>query len=74
MTAYRVLMQVDGEGGYSNIALNAALSGTSLTPRDKAFVTRLVYGVLEHEEYLDHVIGSYVRNGGGLCLRCRMRP
>ncbi|MBQ4396576.1 MAG: 16S rRNA (cytosine(967)-C(5))-methyltransferase RsmB [Clostridia bacterium] len=77
MTAYRVLMQVDGEGGYSNIALNAALSGTSLAPRDKAFVTRLVYGVLEHEEYLDHVIGSYVRNGGGgkiePAVRCLLR-
>lgn len=77
MTAYRVLMQVDSEGGYSNIALNAALNGANLAPRDKAFVTKLVYGVLEHREYLDHVISSYVKAGAGNkiepAVRCLLR-
>lgn len=75
MTAYRVLMQVEGEGGYANIALNAALQNVSLAPRDKAFVTRLVYGVLENSDCLDHVISSYARAGAAIEpeVRCLLR-
>lgn len=58
MTAYRVLMQVEGEGGYSNISLDAALRRSRLEPRDRAFATRLVYGVLENCNYLDYIIRS----------------
>lgn len=58
-TAYNVLMKVEGEGGYSNISLNAALNCANLEPRDKAFVTRIVYGVLENSYYLDYVIDNY---------------
>ena len=75
MVAYQVLMRVEGEGGYSNLALNAALNGTSLAPRDKAFVTRLVYGVLENTDYLDHVISGYAKAGARLEpeVRCILR-
>lgn len=75
MTAYRVLMQVEGEGGYSHISLNATLSGARLEPRDKAFVTKLVYGVLENSTYLDHVISSYSKAGAKLepSVRCILR-
>ena len=59
MTAFRVLMRVQDDGGYSNIALSEALNLTNAQPRDRAFITRLVYGVLEKTEYLDHVISSY---------------
>ena len=75
MTAYRVLMQVEGEGGYSHISLNEALNGARLAPRDKAFVTKLVYGVLENATYLDHVISSYSKAGAKLepSVRCILR-
>lgn len=55
-TACNVLIRVENEGGYSNISLNSALSGANLEPRDKAFVTKIVYGVLENSSYLDHII------------------
>lgn len=58
-TAYNVLMRVEGEGGYSNISLNAALGSAKLEPRDKAFVTKIVYGVLENSYYLDYIIDNY---------------
>ena len=75
MIAYRVLMQVEGAGGYSNISLNAALSAAKLEPRDKAFVTRLVYGVIENRNYLDHVISSYSKAGAKVEpeVRCVLR-
>lgn len=75
MTAFRVLMRVQGEGGYSNIALSEALSDAGTEPRDRAFVTRLVYGVLEKTEYLDHVISSYTKSGTRVEpeVRCLLR-
>ena len=75
MTAFRVLMRVQGEGGYSNIALSEALEASHSEPRDRAFITRLVYGVLEKTEYLDHVISSYVKTGSRIEpeVRCLLR-
>ena len=63
MIAFRVLMRVENGGGYSNISLSEALEGSGLEPRDKAFATRLVYGVLEKSETIGHVISSYVKKG-----------
>ena len=75
MTAFRVLMRVQDEGGYSNIALNEALSAQKPEPRDRAFITRLVYGVLEKTETLDHVISSYTKSGARIEpeVRCILR-
>ncbi len=75
MIAFRVLMRVEGECGYSNIALNEALAASAPEPRDRAFITRLVYGVLEKTEYLDHVISSYVKAGSHIEpeVRCILR-
>ena len=51
-TAYEVLMAVETEGAYSNIALNDAVKRRS--PDDEAFVGTLVYGVIENQIYLDY--------------------
>lgn len=75
MTAFRVLMRVEGDGGYSNLSLNEALGDVKSEPRDRAFITRLVYGVLEKSEYIDHVISSYVKPGARIEpeVRCILR-
>ena len=76
MTAFRVLMRVEGEDGYSNIALSETLAAAKPEPRDRAFITRLVYGVLEKTETLDHVISSYTGNGKARVepeVRCLLR-
>lgn len=58
--ALRVLGQVFSEGAYSNLALNQALTSSSLSEKDKGFVTELVYGTVTRkitlEWYLAHVI------------------
>ena len=41
--ALEVLEEVFQEGAYSNIALNAHLSKSHLTDKDKALVTEIVY-------------------------------
>ena len=60
-TAYEVLMAVETEGAYSNIALNDTVKRR--TPDDEAFVRTLVYGVIENQIYLDHKLSHFVRSG-----------
>lgn len=56
--AVKALLRV-GEGGFSNIVLDALLSGAQLEHRDKAFVSALFYGVLERRITLDKIIKKY---------------
>lgn len=58
-TALSVLLKIGLEGAYSNIALDQALGASSLDKRDCAFVSALVYGVLERRLTLDYIIKSY---------------
>ena len=44
--ALEILEEVFEEGAYSNIALNRALSQSSLSQADKGLVTELVYGTV----------------------------
>lgn len=60
-TAVQALVKVNQDGGYSNLVLDNLLSGSGLEPRDKAFCTALVYGVLERRITLDAVLGRYCR-------------
>ncbi len=56
--ALSVLLKCERAGQYSNIALDTALSRTSLAPADRALLTALVYGVLERRFTLDACIAS----------------
>ena len=57
--AVKVLVDIFKNGAYSNIALNKCLNDNHLKKCDKAFVTELVYGVLENKERLDYVISKF---------------
>lgn len=54
-----LLMKMDSEAAYSNIALDNVLSRSALSERDRAFVTALFYGVTERRMTLDFVIRQY---------------
>lgn len=56
--AVKALIRVN-EGGFSNIVLDALLSGSHLEQRDKAFISALFYGVLERRITLDRIIKKY---------------
>ncbi|MDO4542041.1 MAG: 16S rRNA (cytosine(967)-C(5))-methyltransferase RsmB [Bacillota bacterium] len=60
-TAIKILSKVILKGAYANIALNQTLQGTNLSKRDKAFVTKLVYGNLEKWRPLSYQIEMYLR-------------
>ena len=57
--AYGILKNIFENRAYSDIALDAALSRSTLDGRDRAFVTNIVYGVLTNLSFLDYQIGRY---------------
>lgn len=59
-TAFRVLLRVEREKAYSNLALDAELK-RSANGAPTAFVTALVYGTLERQITLDFVLQRYLR-------------
>jgi 16S rRNA (cytosine967-C5)-methyltransferase len=55
--AYEVLLRVERDGAYANVALEAALSNhPGLDPRDSALASELVHGVLRRQMALDAAV------------------
>lgn len=57
--ALKVLLKIENDKAYSNLALNHAIRENRLGGVDSAFVSALVYGVLERQLTLDYVIKQY---------------
>ena len=60
--ALEVLEEVFQEGAYSNIALNAHLSKSHLTDKDKALVTEIVYGTVARKITLEWVLAHVIED------------
>lgn len=57
-TVLDLLNKIDN-GAYSNLVLDSMLKATDYSERDKAFVSRLFYGVLERKITLEYIISMY---------------
>ena len=58
--AFSLLMQLQKNGGYSNLLLeNSPLMG-EFDARDRAFISALVYGVIERQLTLDYQLSLYL--------------
>ena len=55
--SYNILKEVFQSGAYASIALNDALRNVS-DARDRAYITKLVYGVIEDSIAGDYIIGK----------------
>ncbi len=55
-----MLVRVDADGAYANVALPAALARTHLDQRDRAFATELVYGVTRRRRALDWILDAFL--------------
>ena len=53
--ALKTLYEIEYNGAYSNLALKNTLKSDT-QPQDKAFITTLVYGVLDKKITLDYII------------------
>jgi 16S rRNA (cytosine967-C5)-methyltransferase len=61
--ALDILLRVERDKAYSNLLLDAELCAGKIDSRDAAFVTALVYGVLEKSICLDFFIAHYAKRG-----------
>ena len=58
--AYDILKNITSKGQYSNLALKKRLK-FDVSKQDRAFVTQLVYGTLEHLLTIDYIISLYAK-------------
>ena len=56
--AFDVLFRIEKDNAYSNLTLDGVLPSSGLDTRDKAFVSALVYGVIERKLTLDYQLAS----------------
>ena len=64
--ALETLLDVGRGGAYASLALDKRLAQAALGPRDRAFVTRLVYGTLENRITLDWRIDQFLEGDKAL--------
>ncbi len=60
--AVNVLLKIENEGTYSNLAVAEALKNSDLTPQDKAFATALIYGTIDRKITLDYILSKLLKN------------
>lgn len=58
--ALGLLLRIDTQGAYANVVVPATLAACDLGERDRALVTKLVYGVTRRRRALDHVIDAFL--------------
>lgn len=59
--AVKILIKIEKDNAYSNLTLNSFFQETEISNIDKAFVTNLVYGVIERKITLDYVLGNFIK-------------
>ncbi len=59
--AVKTLVKIEKDNAYSNITLSSVLKEYDLKNEDKAFVSALVYGVLDRKITLDYVLSSFMK-------------
>ena len=72
-----ILMDIETKKTFSNIAISKALSKNQFEDkRERAFITRLSEGVMEHLITLDYVINQFSKTKINKCkplIRCLLR-
>ncbi len=59
--AVNALLKIEKENSYSNLTINSIFKGVEIPKEDKAFITALIYGVLERKITLDYVLSKYIK-------------
>ncbi|MGL5694425.1 MAG: 16S rRNA (cytosine(967)-C(5))-methyltransferase RsmB, partial [Peptostreptococcaceae bacterium] len=54
--ALRVLLDIEENGNYSNIAINKHFRKLEMSNQERGLATELIYGVVENKYYLDYII------------------
>lgn len=59
--AVNILQKIELQSAYSNLILNSYFKDMEISSQDKAFVTALVYGVLDRKITLDYVLKRFIK-------------
>ena len=54
--ALKVLLDIEENNNYSNIAINKHFKNVNLNNQDRGLATEIIYGVVENKYYLDYII------------------
>ena len=60
-TAVKVLVKIEKEGTYSNLAVAEALKNSELNLQDKSLATAIIYGVLDRKITLDYILSKFLK-------------
>lgn len=60
--AFEILLKIENDNAYSNIAVDSAIKAYNPNSTDCAFISRLVYGVVERKITLDYAISKYLNS------------
>ncbi len=71
--ALDVLQRIESDGAYANLATNAVLDRSDLAPRDRRFVTELVYGTCRMQRACDHLVDRHRRGDVSQRVRLALR-
>ncbi len=58
--AIAAIVRIDEDGAYANVLLPKMLAESDLEPRDRGFVTELVYGSTRMRRQLDHLVDRFL--------------
>ncbi|MDZ7674212.1 MAG: transcription antitermination factor NusB [Acidimicrobiales bacterium] len=71
--ALEALLRVENDGAYANLATDAILERSGLEPRDRGFVTDLVYGTCRMQRGCDHLVDRHRRGEVSTRVRVALR-
>ena len=54
--SYKVLLDIEKNKNYSNMAINKHFKDIKLSNQDRGLATEIIYGVVENKYYLDYII------------------
>lgn len=60
--AYEILLKIEVDKAFSNLAIDSAVKMYNPDSTDCAFISRLVYGVIERKITLDYVVSRHLKN------------
>ncbi len=58
--AFEILLKIEKDKAFSNLAIDSAVKAYSRNSTDCAFISRIVYGVIERKITLDYVIAKHL--------------
>ncbi|HWK22213.1 MAG TPA: 16S rRNA (cytosine(967)-C(5))-methyltransferase RsmB [Ureibacillus sp.] len=71
--ALTILLAVDKHQAYSNLLLNQTINKYKIDAKDRALLTELTYGTLQHKYTLDYYLEPYIRGKMDLWVKWLLR-